>query len=114
MTCPPNQVTQNSHFCFIGFLKYISKLVYGELLICANLRHNPLRLLQCQDARLRHPFWPCHRCAFPTLGPGGIRTAVAESVLVKQQLLTLNRSRRRVPNLRASDRFLAGLHSLPA
>jgi hypothetical protein len=27
------------------------------------------------------------------LGPGGIRSVVAESVLVKQQLLILNRSR---------------------
>ena len=45
-------------------------------------------------------------------GPGGIRSVVAESVLVKQQLLILNRSRQRAPNLRASDRFVAGLCSL--
>jgi hypothetical protein len=30
-------------------------------------------------------------------GPGGIRSVVAESVLVKQQLLILNRSRQRSP-----------------
>ena len=30
-------------------------------------------------------------------GPGGARAVVAESVLVKQQLLILNRSRRRSP-----------------
>jgi hypothetical protein len=42
-------------------------------------------------------------------GPGGIRSVVAESVLVKQQLLILNRSRQRSPNLRASDRLVAGL-----
>jgi hypothetical protein len=30
-------------------------------------------------------------------GPGGVRAVVAESVLVKQQLLMLNRSRRRSP-----------------
>src|SRR5438094_10606068 len=35
-------------------------------------------------------------------GPGGIRSVVAESVLVKQQLLILNRSRQRSPNLRTS------------
>ena len=29
------------------------------------------------------------------MGPGGLRSVVAESVLVKQQLLILNRSRRR-------------------
>ena len=45
-------------------------------------------------------------------GPGGIRSVVAESVLVKQQLLILNRSRQRAPNLRASDRFVAGLCAL--
>jgi len=46
------------------------------------------------------------------LGPGGIRSVVAESVLVKHQLLILNRSRQRAPNLRASDRFVAGLCAL--
>jgi hypothetical protein len=46
------------------------------------------------------------------LGPGGIRSVVAESVLVKQQLLILNRSRQRAPSLRASDRFVAGLCAL--
>jgi hypothetical protein len=33
---------------------------------------------------------------------------VAESVLVKQQLLILNRSRKRRPILRLSDRMVAG------
>ena len=42
------------------------------------------------------------------MGPGGLRSVVAESVLVKQQLLILNRSRHRAPNLCASDRILAG------
>jgi transposase InsO family protein len=42
-------------------------------------------------------------------GPGGIRSVVAESVLVKQQLLILNRSRQRSPHLRTSDRLVAGL-----
>ena len=42
-------------------------------------------------------------------GPGGARSVVAESVLVKHQLLILNRSRTRSPNLRASDRVVAGL-----
>ena len=40
-------------------------------------------------------------------GPGGARAVVAESVLVKQQLLVLNRSRRRAPNLRLADRVVA-------
>ena len=46
------------------------------------------------------------------LGPGGLRSVVAESLLVKQQLLILNRSRQRAPNLRASDRFVAGVCAL--
>jgi putative transposase len=46
------------------------------------------------------------------LGTGGIRSVVAESVLVRQQLLILNRSRQRSPNLRSSDRLVAGLCAL--
>jgi putative transposase len=42
-------------------------------------------------------------------GPGGTRAVVAESVLVKRQLLILNRSRRRSPNLRSVDPVVAGL-----
>jgi putative transposase len=45
-------------------------------------------------------------------GPGGARSVVAESVLVKQQLLILNCSRKRSPNLRSSDRLVAGLCAL--
>ena len=43
------------------------------------------------------------------LGPGGARSVVAESLLVKHQLLILNRSRVRAPDLRPSDRFIVGL-----
>jgi putative transposase len=42
------------------------------------------------------------------LGPGGARSIVAESILLKHQLLILNRSRQRAPNLSAWDRILAG------
>ena len=45
-------------------------------------------------------------------GLGGVRSVVAESVLVKQQLLILNRSRKRSPNLRPSDRVVAALCTL--
>ncbi len=41
-------------------------------------------------------------------GPGGVRSIVAESLLLKHQLLLLNRSRQRSPNLCAWDRILAG------
>ena len=46
------------------------------------------------------------------MGPGGLRSVVAESLLVKHQLLILNRSRQRAPNLLASDRILAGACAL--
>jgi hypothetical protein len=41
--------------------------------------------------------------------PGGARTIVAESVLLKQQLLVLNRARERAPNLRPLDRIVTAL-----
>jgi transposase InsO family protein len=46
------------------------------------------------------------------LGPGGARAVVADSLIMKQQLLVLSRSRRRAPNLSALDRFLFGFWSL--
>ena len=45
-------------------------------------------------------------------GPGGARSVVAESVLVKHQLLILTRSRKRSLNLRFSDRLIAGVCAL--
>jgi len=46
------------------------------------------------------------------LGPGGVRSIVAESLLLKHQLLIVNRSRQRSPNLSASDRIFAGWMAL--
>lgn len=46
------------------------------------------------------------------LGPGGARAIVADSLHMKQQLLAINRSRQRAPNLSALDRFLFGFWSL--
>jgi hypothetical protein len=46
------------------------------------------------------------------LGPGGVKTIVADSLLMKQQLLIMNRTRRRAPNLSVVDRFLLGFWSL--
>ena len=45
------------------------------------------------------------------LGTGGTRAVLAENILLKQQLLVLQRSRRRAPNLRLADRFLFGFCS---
>jgi putative transposase len=41
--------------------------------------------------------------------PGGLRGVIAECVLVRHQLLILNRGRKRAPKLRAADRIIAGL-----
>lgn len=42
-------------------------------------------------------------------GPGGARSVVAESLLVKHQLLIISRSRARAPCLRPTGRVIAGL-----
>ena len=44
--------------------------------------------------------------------PGGLRSVVAESVLIRHQLLILNRGRKRAPNLRATDRIIASVCTL--
>ena len=46
------------------------------------------------------------------LGPGGARAIVADSLLMKQQILIINRSRQRAPNLTPIDRILLGFWSL--
>ena len=43
---------------------------------------------------------------------GGLRSVVAESVLLRQQILILNRGRKRAPNLRSFDRIIVGLCTL--
>jgi len=45
-------------------------------------------------------------------GPSGARAIVADSLLMKQQLLVINRSRQRAPNLTPIDRILLGFWSL--
>jgi hypothetical protein len=40
------------------------------------------------------------------IGPGGSRAVIAESLLVKQQLVILNRGRERAANLRPMDRVV--------
>ena len=46
------------------------------------------------------------------IGPGGAKELVAESLLLKHQLLIVNRTRQRAPNLTSLDRVLFGLWSL--
>src|ERR1022692_3998888 len=82
--------------------------VHGELLICAEFRAFPV---SCYHAGMRDLvilFVHLLTIAARLASPGGFRSVVAESVLVKHQLLILNRSRQRAPNLRFSDRLVAG------
>jgi transposase InsO family protein len=46
------------------------------------------------------------------LGPGGAKAVVAESLLLKHQLLIINRARRRAPNLCTVQRLLLGFWCL--
>ncbi len=46
------------------------------------------------------------------IGPGGASAVTAESLLVKHQLIILNRGRERAPNLGPLDRIIAGLSTL--
>ena len=41
--------------------------------------------------------------------PGGVRAVVAESLVLKHQLLISSRSRRPAPNLNSLDRFILAL-----
>lgn len=43
------------------------------------------------------------------IGRGGVRSVVAESLLLKHQLLILNRGRERAPNLQPADRMIFGI-----
>jgi len=53
---------------------------------------------------------------FVTIGkllrPGGVRAVVAESLLLKHQLVIMNRTRARAPNLTSFDRIILGLTTL--
>ena len=46
------------------------------------------------------------------MGSGGARALVAENLLLRQQMLVLNRARKRAPRLTVVDRFLFGALSL--
>jgi transposase InsO family protein len=46
------------------------------------------------------------------IGPGDAKSIVAENLLLKQQLLVINRSRQRAPNLTTANRFVFGLGAL--
>ena len=43
------------------------------------------------------------------LKPGGMKAVIAETMIMKQRLIVMNRGRTRAPKLGTSDRFLFGL-----
>ena len=47
--------------------------------------------------------------AIKLLKPGGVKVVMAESIDMKQQLIVMNRGKKRSPKLATSDRFLFGL-----
>jgi hypothetical protein len=98
-----------------GGLQTVSLPVAGELLIYDRPAPHFSVCNSCYNAPM-HNFVILFIHVIVTLsrlcGPGRIRSVAAESVLIKQQLLIPNRSRKRAPNLRVCDRFVAGLCSL--
>ena len=86
--------------------------MHGEFTICGHFLRVPRSWQHCAvrdlAALLLHLVATVARVA----GPGGARAVVAESVLVKHQLLILNRSRKGSPSLRSADRVVAGLCAL--
>ena len=46
------------------------------------------------------------------LGPGGFRAVIAENLLLRQQLLVLNRGRKRAPNISPVHRLFFGFWCL--
>jgi putative transposase len=47
--------------------------------------------------------------AIKLLRPGGVKVVMAETIAMKQQLIVMNRGKRRSPKLTTSDRFLLGI-----
>src|SRR6202035_2427523 len=79
-----------------------------RIVISLIIRWNFRILLRFCDARSGRPFIHFIATLPRLLGPGGARSVVAESLLLKHGLLILNRSRQRAPNLSASNGIFAG------
>ena len=45
---------------------------------------------------------------FTLLKPGGVKTIASENIILRQQLIVVQRKRKRAPNLSTSDRFIFG------
>ncbi len=51
----------------------------------------------------------CFVTLIKLLKPGGVKLVMAESIVMKHQLIVMNRARKRSPSLVTRDRFLFGL-----
>ena len=69
-------------------------------------------LIRCRDVRHARHFRPFDRHRRPPYETGWPSCRRRESVLARHQILILNRSRKRAPHLRVSDRIIAGLCTL--
>src|ERR1700730_7460450 len=82
----------------------------GDSLIVLQLTPNPVIVCRMRDwlVLMAHLIVTTIRI----VTPGGARAVIAESLLLKHQLLILNRSRKKAPKLRALDRILLGLGAI--
>jgi hypothetical protein len=80
----------------------------------ANSGHNPrfFFLITCCMRDLILLFVHVVTVLIRLVRPGGLRAVLSESVLLRHQLLMLNRSRHRGPNLRTSDRLITGWYAI--
>jgi hypothetical protein len=85
--------------------------VAGELLFAHISLGFPFLLRFC-DEQSGYSFIHFLATLARLLGPGGVRSIVAESLILRHQLLIVARSRQRSPNLCTPDRILAGLMAL--
>ena len=56
--------------------------------------------------RATNPFFCLHH---QTAKPGGVKVVMAETMIMKQQLIVMNRGKKRSPKLTTADRFLFGI-----
>ncbi len=49
---------------------------------------------------------------FTLLKPGGVKAMASENLILRQQLIVVQRTRKRAPNLKTSDRFIKTASSI--
>src|SRR6266568_3205783 len=105
---PPSKVPGRTAWRSVGSKAAETRPVPGELLIRPQFREFSISCYYAQMRDLVILFIHLLTTVVRLARPGGVRSVVAESLLIKHQLLILHRSRQRAPNLRLSDRLVAG------